>query len=660
MARWDSVGLFWEDAQTSTRGGPRQLGPMPEIPDTGWKTPTEFPSIRDAPWISFDTETYDPELIDNGPGWARGKGHICGISVATEGGAWYFPMRHTVEPEYNLDPDTVLRWARWALGGNGVKIGANALYDLGWLKHEGVEVNGPIYDPQYAEALLNETSRVNLDTLGWKYLREGKTSDLLKDWAMSYYGGSERYWRSNIYRCPPRLVGAYAEQDAILPKRVLVEQWKELSRLGLLDLFYMECKLIRILMKMRFAGVQVDIPYVEKLYDDFGIQLAQKAKQISDTVGFHCNYNSSEDMARAFDLLGIKYGRTAAGNPSFTKNYLEAQPHPFARMIVDARGFEKLRNTFLKGYLLDGHVNGKVYCSFHPTNSEDGGTRTGRFSSSSPNLQNIPTRSAEGKLIRKAFTFDPGHKQVRDYDYSQIEYRFLAHFAIGAGSDEVRRRYHEDPNLDYHKLIGSMITDTTGIVLERGHIKNINFGLVYGLGIATLAYYLKTSIEEAKRLSESFHKSVPFASATMNGLMEEVNRTGVVTTILGRINHFDLWEPSDWNRRKGMVPLPYQAALSEWGTDIMRAYLYRAINYRLQGSAAEIMKKGLVLADDAGIFDATGVPRLTVHDELYFSEPHGVADEAWSELKHTFETAIPLSVPIRFDCDTGPTWAEAH
>ena len=138
MPRTDAIGLFWEDHPSSRKQGERELGPMPEIPETGWRPPTVFPNIRDAPWIALDCETYDPELNDYGPGWARGKGHICGVSLAWPGGKLYYPIRHTVQKELNLDPETIMRYLNWALGGACPKIGANISYDIGWLKWEGV------------------------------------------------------------------------------------------------------------------------------------------------------------------------------------------------------------------------------------------------------------------------------------------------------------------------------------------------------------------------------------------------------------------------------------------------------------------------------------------------------------------------------------------
>lgn len=663
--RADAMGLFWEDVPTSRKRGERELGPVPEIPETGWRPPTEFPNIRDAPWIGVDCETYDPELNENGPGWARGIGHICGVSLSWPGGKVYLPMRHTIQKEMNLDPETVLRYLQWALGGKCPKIGANIMYDIGWLRQEGVIVVGKLYDVQYAEALLNSTSKLALEELGWKWLRRGKLTETVKEWARAYYMSPETLWRRDIYRCPVTLVGPYAEEDAQMPYEILMKQWPQLVSLGLLDLFEMECGLIRLLIDMRFKGITIDLPYAHGLKDKFDIRAAELQKQVDYVAGMEVNTNAAESLARAFDKIGLTYGRTEPtasnpeGQPSFTKNFMMTVNHPFARLVIDLKGIKKLNSTFVQSYLLDSHVNGKVYCSFHPLSGTEGGARTGRFSSSEPNLQNIPIRTEEGKWIRAAFICDDGHKQVRDHDYSQIEYRLLAHYATGKGADEVRYRYSNDPSLDYHKMIGGFILDITGQDLIREQIKTLNFAIVYGLGDETLAWYMHTGLSESKKLKKVFHEAVPFAKTTMDSISQEAGRLGYITTILGRRNTFDLWEPDGYGRKTGM-PLPYSEAQARYGNSIVRAYLYRALNYRLQGSAAEIMKKTMLTNYEQGVFDYTGVPRLTVHDELWFSEPEGVPPDAWEAMQRNGENSIPLSVPVKFAGKVGANWALAH
>ena len=365
--RFDSIGMFWQDMPTSRKRS-EQDRPLAPIPDTGWTAPTEFPNLSAAVVKSLDTETYDPELESSGPGWARGRGHIVGFSIGAKDalgnvGQWYVPLRHEVCPEQNVpNPEQWLAWLKDQVKDETPKIGANFIYDLGWLAQEGIEVNGPLYDVQHAEALLDERARVALDVLAGKYLGEHKDSKLMYQWQADSYGGNPTdRQRKNIYRTPPCLVGAYGESDAALPLRIMEAQWPLLGKEGLLDLFHMECELMPLLVAMRFRGVPVDVDRAEELYEGMGKEVADLNQHLQNLVGFPVNVNSGDDLARAFDAFGIPYGKTATGKPSFTAGFLEGVNHQVGKIIVDIRQREKLRGTFIKSYILDNHVNGIVY-----------------------------------------------------------------------------------------------------------------------------------------------------------------------------------------------------------------------------------------------------------------------------------------------------------
>lgn len=656
--RVDSIGMFWEDAQSSGKRNTIRL--MPPIPDTGWTPPTYLPDLSRARCISIDCETYDPELLDHGPGWARGKGHIVGVSVGADGGGrWYFPIRHEVEPEHNWAPETVLAWLRDTLGNPlQPKVGANLMYDVGWLRHEGVTIRGELVDVQYAEALLDERAEVALEVLAQKYLGEGKESSLLYRWCSDYYGGKANgSQRANIYRAPPRLVGPYAESDADLPLRVAIAVYPHLVREGMLDLFRMECDLIPMLIEMRFAGVTVNIPRAEELRDTLAAREVIEHEKLKALVGFGVDINSADSLSKAFDTVGLGYNRTAKGKPSFTKDFLKAVQHPVADHIREIRKLAKLRGTFVESYILNSHVGGKVYGQFHPLRGDEGGTRSGRFSSSTPNLQNLPSRDDElAPLVRGLFIPDEGHHQWRKYDYSQIEYRFLAHFAVGPMSDEIRAIFNTDPNTDYHEMTRELVHRQTGQLLDRKPIKNINFGLIYGMGVDKLAGGLGLTVAKGRELFAAYHKGAPFAKATMELCSEEALNTGIITTILGRKSRFDLWEPASWGTDS--IALPYEKAILHYG-QIRRAYTHKALNRRLQGSAADLMKRAMWRCWKDGIFAETGIPRLTVHDELDFSDPGG-KDAAFREMRRVLETAIPIRIPVKADCDIGPDWGHVE
>ena len=652
--RADAIGMFWEDIPQE-RGQNRIAAVMPPIPDTGWLPPKTLPNLDNAKVIAIDTETYDPELKESGPGWARGKGHIVGVSVSDGHNKWYFPIRHEIEPETNWDPDVVLRWLRHTLGNpKQPKVGANITYDIGWLRQEGVIVRGPLYDVQFAEALLDESAHVNLDALGEKYVGQGKTTNLLYQWCADYYGGAVgEAQRKNIYRAPPRLVGHYAEDDAILPLQILEKQWPLLANEGLMDVFIMECELIYLMIDMRFTGVNVDVPAAEALSVELMKRKDDAQTKLNKLVGFDLNVGSNDHLKQAFDDFNLSYPKTVKGNASFPKLFLEKVNHPIGELIREVRSMDKLKGTFVDSYILDKHINGRVYCQFHQLRSDNTGTRSGRFSSSDPNLQNIPSRDEIlAPMIRGLFIPDDGHKAWRKYDYSQIEYRCLAHDAVGPSGDELRQIFIEDPDADYHDVTQALVLEETGIQLERKPIKNINFGLIYGMGIQTLSEGLNLSRSEGKHLFDAYHKGAPYAQATMDYYSEMAMLEGVVPTILGRKSRFDLWEPVRFT--KGVNPLPYDLAVLKWGR-VKRAATHKALNRRLQGSAADIMKKAMHKCYYDGVFAETGIPKLTVHDELNFSDPGG-KDEAFKEMKWVMENALPLRIPLKADGDIGPNW----
>lgn len=677
--------MFFDDEDDLPLRKSTRLRTPPPIPETGWRPPQYFPNLSEATVVSFDVETKETDFA-HGPGWARGKGHIVGFSVgaidrAGNRGKWYFPVRHEIESEWNLDPKQCFAWLKKTLETPHIpKVGANLLYDIGWLGEENIEVQGELHDVQFAEALLDEQGEVALDYLGKKYLGEGKETVDLYTWLASAYGGeANSRQRANIYQAPPRLVGPYAESDADLPLRVLEAQWKQLTAEGLLDLYRMECDLIPLLIRMRRAGVQVDIPRAEQLHAELGHDIEKLKLGLFEATGVRANVNSGDDLARVFDAAGIEYPHTTGGKPSFRKEFLKSVEHPIANLVNDIREHEKIRGTFVEAYLLESNVNGKIHCQFHPLRGGDGGTKTGRFSSSDPNLQNIPVRTALGKKVRKAFVPDHGHHSWKKFDYSQIEYRMLAHFAVDGRNldieriinfwqgalgpwgaegfaDNLRATYNADPKTDYHDVVQRNVKEITGLLIDRKPIKNINFGLLYGQSEKGLAFKAGFTPEQARGVFSAYHQGAPYVKPTMAAVGLEVQAFGYVRTVLGRRTRFDLWEPA----RHGNygVALPYDAAIRQYGDKIRRAFEYRGVNYKLQGSAADVMKRAMLAAHKSGVFDVLGVPRLTVHDELDFSviDDTPAQDEAWKYLTYVLENSTPLRIPVRVDSGSGPNW----
>lgn len=656
------MSLFYEDVrreQTRTKilrsenrvsrvlPAPR---PMPPIPDTGWIAPREFPRLDAAELIAIDCETYDPNLLTKGPGAARKDGHIVGIAVGTnDGQRWYFPIRHEVGGG-NLDTEAVLRWARDQFSRpNQPKVGANLPYDLEFLAAEGVTVAGPFWDVQIAEPLLDENAAgYSLDDLGWRYLKEGKTSSALYDWCARAYGGRADKWqRANIYRTPASLVGPYAEGDVDLPLRIFEKQVEQLEAEKLWELFELESSLLPMLLAMRLRGVRIDPVGAEALDRALSEMVDEMQQQYGVEIW------AAESIARACDRAGIVYPRTAKTKaPSFTADWLETQPHPLLKAVLNARRWDKARGTFVRGYILGNHVDGRVHCQFHQQRSDEGGTVSGRFSSSHPNLQNVPARDEElGPLIRGLFLPEEGEDWGR-LDWSQIEFRGLVHYGVGRGADIARRMYRDDPTTDFHQ----MVSELTGV--PRKPAKNINFGLVYGMGKEKLARSLGKSLTEAEPLFEQYHTKLPFVRETYRATSDEAERKGYISTLLGRRRRFSLFEPRYSSGRAARL-LTQEQALKEYGHDIKRAGTHKALNSRLQGSAADIMKKAMALIWESGVCDVLGAPLVTVHDELGWSVPRTKAGaEAFVEVKRIMETCVKLKVPLIAETEMGPSWGE--
>ena len=678
------IGMFWQDTpeeRAQLKKSYKAWGAQPPIPATGWRPPSEFPNLSAAKVIGVDTETYDPELLEAGPGWGRGKGHIIGASISVaDGTSWYFPIAHgivdgkqTLPPEHasmNMDRSAVLGFLDSVLSDSRPKVGANLIYDVGWLNWGGVRVAGPLYDIQFAEALLNsEEPDVSLDSLALRYLGVGKQGSALYDWLSRWNKkpANDRQ-RGNLFLSPPSLAGPYAEADASLPIQVLEKQWPLMAERGVLDLFHLECRLIPLLVKMRLKGAPVDVAKAEEAYDKLGGRLVGVEAKLRDIAGMEVRPSANETIAAAFNKLGIpipqmKDKKTGLMRVSFAKPLLKSIDHPLVKAIIEHREIFKVQGTFLQSYVMEKNVKGRLHCSFNPLKSDGKGTRSGRFSSSDPNLQNIPVRTEEGKIVRAVFRAELG-KRWRSFDYSSIEYRLLAHYAVGAGSDEVRAIYAADPKADYHKIVGKMILDLTGLDLERGKVKTINFGIIYGMQLHALSVALGLSKPEATKLLDDYHAAAPYARATMDVCADEVNRTGHITTILGRKSDFNKWGSKEWTE-EGRVSLDYEAACRKWGRyNIERSATHKALNRRLQGSAADVMKKAMVDAYEAGLFedDACGMPILTVHDELDFEDEGDLDNPAWAELTRVMEncTAHLLKVPLLVEGGYGPSWAEAH
>ena len=609
-------------------------------PPSEWTPPEKFPDLSDAKEIAVDLETYDPNIKETGPGWAVGNGYIAGVAIAVEGWKGYFPIRH--EGGGNFDERILKKQVQRIMDLPCDKIFHNASYDVGWLRWWGVEVKGKIIDTLIAAPLIDENRfRYSLNELGKDYLKETKSEALLyeaaKEWGVNA--------KAEMWKLPAMYVGPYAEQDADLTLRLWQFFKVEIIKQELSSIFDLETRLFPCLLDMKTKGVRVDLPKAEKIKKDLQKKEDFLLFQIKKDTGVDVDIWAAVSVAKAFDKLDIRYDRTLKSNqPKFDKNFLSTHKHPLAKMVVQAREFNKARTTFIDTILTHQH-HGRIHADINQMRSDTGGTVTGRFSYSNPNLQQIPARNKDiGPLIRSIFVPDEGCKWG-SFDYSQQEPRVLVHFAALTGgglkgADEVIESYKtEDP--DFHQAVADM----AGI--DRRTAKTINLGMMYGMGKGKLASELGLGKEDTEDLFAKFHANVPFVKQLMEQATRKADNVGFLRTLLGRKCRFDLWEPRVFGIHKA---LPLWEAEKEYGRDLKRAWTYKALNRLIQGSSADMTKKAMVDLYEEGI-----IAHIQVHDELNCSID---SDGEKNKIKEIMENTVELKVPLKVDAEIGPSWGE--
>lgn len=603
--------------------------------------PEALPNFSDAAEIAIDLETYDPRLTTHGSGWARKEGEIVGVAVAVDGEAMYVPVRH--KNGQNIDWRRVHYWLKTICGNpNRDYVFHNAMYDVGWLWSEGIEIKGRIVDTMVAAPLIDENRySYSLNALSKDYLGETKNEYLLKE-AAAQFGVNPK---AGMHYLPAQFVGPYAEQDAALTLKLWQHFKSIIVRDELQDIFDLELRVLRVCIEMRKKGVRVDVERAEQIKRDLEKREQTILSGLKKEYGVAVDIWAAASIAKAFDAVGLEYERTEKTHaPSFTKNFLANHQHALPRAVVQARELNKARTTFIDTILGHQH-NGRIHAEMHQLRSDDGGTVTGRFSYSNPNLQQIPARNQEiGPLIRGLFLPEEGELWGA-FDYSSQEPRIVVHYASlldFTGAADFVDQYAKDARTDFHQLAA----DIVGV--PRKKAKDINLGLFYGMGQKKLADQLGLELEDAKELFTLYHNKVPFVRQLSDYAMNRANSRGVIRTLLGRRCRFDMWEPMKYGLHK---PLRHAEAYAEHGPQIKRAFTYKALNRLIQGSAADQTKLAMVTAYEAGY-----LPLIQVHDELDFS----VASETDAKrISEIMECCVDLAVPSVVDAEFGLTWGEA-
>jgi len=631
-----------------------------------WFPPEHLPDLSGEKIIAVDVETKDPRLLDLGPGWVREDGRLIGVAVAASGWNAYLPIAH--EGGGNMAKSIVLGWLQDQLSHGMSVVFHNATYDLGWLLTEGIEVKGPILDTMIAAPLLDENRfSYSLNALGKTYLGEKKKEEELNR-AADQHGVNAK---AEMWKLPAERVALYAEGDAALTLKLWDVLHSRLMEEDCQKILELELSLLPLVFEMRRRGVRVDLDKAERTK----VYLLSREKKILEDLhtetGVHIEPWNAKSLAKAFDNLSLSYQRTDKTNaPSFTKHFLKTHDHPVAGKILELREYNKANTTFVDTILNHQH-NGRIHCQFNQLRSDEGGTVSGRFSSSNPNLQQVPSRHPEiKKLIRGLFLPEEGC-QWGSFDYSSQEPRWLMHYASVAPATKENERVQEivqqyqDSDVDFHQIMAD-IAD-----VDRYQAKIINLGTMYGMGIGKLAHTLgDIPFEEAKEIRREYDEKVPFIRTLASSVMDAASKRSEIRTLLGRKCRFPMREPKGFSREKKTLihaekleeqwaeiqSLPMEERPENWRENnpdnFQVAFVFKALNRLIQASAADQTKQAMHDCITHGHW-----PVLTVHDELCFSIE---SDGQVAEIKDLMESCAPdMKIPSKIDVGLGDNWGSA-
>ena len=608
---------------------------------TEWIEPEEYPDLRQYDEIAVDLETRDPDLKKKGSGSVIGNGEVVGIAVAVPGRKFYFPIAHGSGP--NMDRKKTLEWFKDMMATDAIKIFHNAMYDVCWIKAMGIKINGLVVDTMIAASLVDENRfQYSLNAISWDYLGHGKNEQALNEEAKSR--GLDP--KADMWQLPAMHVGSYAEKDAELTLELWQIFKKEIINQDIESIFNLETDLFPCLVDMKFKGVRVDIERAHKLKQQLCTQEEQLLHQVKKETGIDVQIWAARSIAKVFDKLVLPYERTEKSKaPSFTKNFLQEHNNPLVQKIAKAREINKAHTTFIDTIIR--HENkGRIHADINQIRSDQGGTVTGRFSYSNPNLQQLPARNKDlGPMIRSLFLPEEGCTWGC-FDYSQQEPRLVVHYAALHNFPsvyDVVDSYKDDVNTDFHKTVAEMAN------IPRSQAKTINLGLFYGMGKAKLQAELGVSKEKAAELFEQYHAKVPFVKQLMSSASNRAQERGQIRTLLGRLCRFPLWEPNMFGMHKA---LPHEDALREHGPGIKRAYTYKSLNKLIQGSAADMTKKAMLELYKEGI-----VAHIQIHDELDLSVE---SEKHANKVIEIMENAVSLEVPNKVDYESGKNWGDIY
>ncbi|MCW7753248.1 DNA polymerase I [Desulfobotulus sp. H1] len=582
-------------------------------------------AIRDAGIMAFDTETTGLDAL---------SAHMVGIALSwQEDRASYIPLLHAKDsfPE-QLSLEEIREDLQSLFSDpNIIKVAQNLKYDWTILSQHGFSLEGPLKDTLVASYLLDPTrSSHSLDSLTLDLLGHKNTP----------YGEVVSAKGMGFEHASSEKAVPYACEDADMTLALWRKLEPELMGKSLVSLFdTLEMPLVPVLMHMENRGIRVDTDRLKELSIAMEKELHTLTEEIHSLAGESFNIHSPQQLGRIlFEVLELPVQKKTKKKTGYSTDVsvLEtlASQHPLPARVLRHRSLAKLKNTYADALQqLVSPVTGRIHTSFN-----QGVTATGRLSSSSPNLQNIPIRTAEGREIRKVFIPEKGWRMMAA-DYSQIELRLLAHYSedpILRESFEKNEDIHARTAAEVFQVLPAFITEEL-----RRQAKTINFGIMYGMGPYRLAGELGISQKMAKTYISHYFARYAGVKEFMEKTVEEARERGFTTTLLGRIR-----------------PLP---DIGSPNHNLRQMAERVAVNTPIQGSAADLLKMAMVRVDHAlrGKKMATRM-LLTVHDELVFETPIEEASEAAALIRQIMESVVPLRVPLLVNLASGDNWSEAH
>ena len=577
--------------------------------------------LQASPHIVFDTETTSTDVY---------AAELVGVSLCVkEHEAWYIPM-----PEQREVCQQRLALLKPLLEDEGrLKIGQNLKYDIAMLQQYGIAVSGPLFDTMIAHYLIEPEQRHNMDYLAEVYL------DYLTIPIEDLIGRGRT--QKTMREVPVEKVVDYAAEDADITYQLYLKLLPLLKENGAEKLFYdIEMPLVPVLSQMEANGVKIDNQGLQQISEAFGKEIQDIENQIYESAGTQFNIASPRQLGEIlFEKLKIdaKAKKTKTGQYATGEDVLQKliDKHPIVRQVLEYRSFTKLKSTYLDA--LPALVNprdGLIHTSYNQAV-----TATGRLSSNNPNLQNIPVRTEKGREIRRAFVPRSDEYTLMAADYSQIELRIIAHLSGDPAMVEDFRQGHDIHAATAAKVFHVPLEEVTK--QQRSRAKAVNFGIIYGMSAFGLAERMELSRHEAADIIKKYFEEYAGIKAYMERSIAVAKEKGYAETILGRRRYL-----RDINGSNSVV----------------RGFAERnAINAPIQGSSADMIKIAMIgIHDELRKRQMKSKMILQVHDELVFDAHLDEIETLKAIVNDKMVNAMPLSVPVIVEINTGDNWLEAH